>query len=113
MLETTFLILLGIQFAHSIEELTNDFHNKFPPFKMSLKVFLTFEILFLGFWIGVFLLENLKFREVLMHVFAILMFANGLWHIVWASITKKYVPGLVTAPLFVIVFLWFYFTSLM
>jgi hypothetical protein len=37
------------------------------------------------------------------------MFTNGIWHIAWWGIEKKYVPGLVTAPLFVIAFSIFYY----
>jgi len=38
------------------------------------------------------------------------MFANGIWHIVWWAIEKKYVPGLLTAPLHLIAFIYFYFS---
>jgi hypothetical protein len=50
MIEQFFFIMLGIQLIHSIEELTNDFHGKFPLVKMKFKTFLFFEILFFGFW---------------------------------------------------------------
>ena len=111
-LEYFFAILLGIQFFHSIEELSNGFHEKFPLVKMKFKIFMAFEIIFFGFWIAVFLFTSFKYRNQFMAFFNILMFANGLWHIVWWGITKKYVPGLVTAPLFVITFLIFYFKIL-
>lgn len=112
MLETTFTILLGIQFFHSIEELSTKFHERFPLFKMKWQTFLLFEIIFLSFFLSVLLFENLANRDVWMAIFTILMFANGLWHIVWWGIEKKYVPGLCTAPLFIITFLIFYFKTL-
>jgi len=108
-LELYFTILLGIQILHSTEELSNGFHEKFPLFKMKFRTFLFFEIVFLGFWIAVFFLKELPARDQLMALFNILMFANGLWHMVWWGIVKKYVPGLITAPLLVVTFLVFYF----
>jgi len=111
-IETFFMIFLGVQFFHSIEELTQGFHKKFPLFKMSFRFFLTFEIIFFLFWLSVVLLKEFPFREYLMPIFIVLMFANGLWHLVWFGIVKKYVPGVLTAPLFVILFLVFYFSIL-
>lgn len=100
--------MLAIQFIHSIEELSTGFHEKFPLFKMKFLTFLIFEILFLGFFVAV-LLAPIPFREQLMALFIVLMFANGLWHMVWWGIVKRYVPGLITAPLFVVIFFVFYF----
>lgn len=111
-LETFFIALLVIQFFHSIEELSNMFHEKFPLFKMSFKFFLFFELFFFSFWVLVLLVEQFPARKELMSVFNVLMFINGWWHIVWWAIVKKYVPGLVTAPLFIIIFLVFYFKIL-
>ncbi|MDA1292396.1 MAG: HXXEE domain-containing protein [bacterium] len=111
-LETVFAILLGIQFLHSIEELSTGFHKQFPLGAMKFRTFLAFEIIFLGFWITVFFMKGFLYRESLMAFFNVLMFANGLWHMVWWGIVKRYVPGLVTAPLFVITFLVFYFQTL-
>lgn len=111
-LEYFFIILLGIQFFHSIEELSNGFHEKFPLIKMKFQTFLILEILFFGFWVTVFFFNGFQYRDQLMAFFNVLMFANGIWHMVWWGIVKKYVPGLVTAPLFVITFLIFYFQAL-
>lgn len=108
-LELFFVIFLVIQFFHSIEELSNDFNEKFPLVKMKFRTFLCFEILFFGFWVAIFLLKDFIYRDELMAFFNLIMFANGLWHMVWWGIVKKYVPGLVTAPLFVLTFMVFYF----
>lgn len=107
-----FLLLLSIQFFHSIEELATGFHEKFPLVKMKFRTFLFLEACFFGFWMVVLLLSRMPYREQLMAFFNILMFANGFWHLVWWGIVKKYVPGLVTAPFFVIIFLVFYFRVL-
>jgi len=111
-LETYYLIFIGLQLLHSTEELSTGFHDKFPPLKMTFRFFLTFEISFLLLWVLVYLL-NFPFREYLMAFFIALMFANGIWHIVWFWFFekgKKYVPGLVTAPLFIIAFFVYYFS---
>jgi len=96
--------------VHFLEEVFTDFHKKFPPFKMPLWVFVTFDLLFQGFFWLVWWNEAMIYRETWMHVFALLMFANGIWHIVWWAIEKKYVPGLITAPLHLIAFIYFYFS---
>ncbi len=109
-LEYFFLILLGIQFFHSIEELSTGFHKKFPLVQMKFRTFLLFEILFFSFWVSIFVLKDFQYRDQFMAFFNILMFANGLWHIVWWGVVKKYVPGLITAPLFIVAFAIFYST---
>lgn len=107
-LELFFIILLGIQLFHSIEEISNRFNEKFPLFKMSFRFFLSFEIIFFIFWLFVLLFQQFPIREYFMSFFIVLMFGNGLWHLVWWGIVKKYVPGPITAPFFVITFLIFY-----
>ena len=110
--EFYFTFFLIIQFFHSIEELSNGFHDKFPLFKMTFKFFLLFELTFFIFWISVMLIEQFPSRSHLMSFFNILMFINGWWHIVWFAIVKKYVPGLITAPLFILLFFVFYYKIL-
>lgn len=107
-LELFFLVLLAIQFFHSIEELSTGFHRRFPLRKMKFTTFLCLEILFFGWWILIFWLKQFEYRDQLLAFFNLLMFANGLWHLVWWGIVKKYVPGLATAPLFIIAFIIFY-----
>jgi len=109
MLEQFYLISLLTQLIHSIEELSTGFHKKWYLFRMSFKTFLLFEIFFSLFWIFVLMQQNLSFRSWLQEFFLALMFANGIQHLVWWGVTKKYVPGLVTAFGHVLVFLTFYF----
>jgi len=40
------------------------------------------------------------------------MFANGLLYLTWVGIEKKYVPGIMTAPVFIVAILTYYFTIL-
>lgn len=108
LLEQFFVISLVVQIAHSIEELSTGFHKKWYVFKMPFWVFLVFEIVFNGFWIVVFLLQDFPSRTHLQAFFLALMFANGVQHVVWAGNVKKYVPGLITAVLHIIIFLIYY-----
>ncbi len=108
-IEQFFAISLLVQIAHSIEELSTGFHKKWYMFKMPFWVFLTFEIIFEGFWIAVWLLQDFPSRILLQAFFLALMFANGVQHVVWAGNVKKYVPGLIIAPVHIIVFLVYYF----
>ncbi len=108
LLNTFFLISLIIQLLHSIEELTTGFHEKWYLFKLSFRQFLIFEILFTSFWIMV-LVIHFPFREYLQAFFLLLMFANGVQHLIWWGVVKKYVPGLITAFAHIALFLAFYF----
>lgn len=112
LLEQFFIISLIVQIAHSIEELTTGFHKKWYLFKMPFLIFLLFELAFSSFWIYIFLNKSFPNRDYLQAFFLLLMFANGVQHLVWAGIVKKYVPGLVTSPLHLIIFLLFYFKFL-
>ena len=104
-LEQFFLISLIVQLAHSIEELSTGFHKKWYLFKMPFWIFFLFEIVFTAFWVSVLLLTGFPHRESFQLAFLILMLANGIQHVIWACIVKKYVPGLVTAHLHILVFL--------
>ena len=110
-LEQFFTAFVVIQLLHSIEELSTGFHKKFPPFRMSFRFFLTFELLFSAFWLCVLFVDAFPLRIPLMAAFNVLMFANGIWHVAWFLFCEKgrrYVPGLVTAPVHIITFLLFY-----
>jgi hypothetical protein len=67
-------------------------------------VFLSFELAHNAFWLAVLLLTGLPYRERLLAVFLVLMLANGLEHLIWAIVVKRYVPGLVTAPWHILLF---------
>lgn len=112
LLEQFFLISLIVQLFHSVEELTTGFHKKWYLFPMPFWIFLLWELCFSGFWILILLNKTIPDRNYLQAFFLILMFANGVQHIVWSGNVKRYVPGLITAPLHIIVFLAFVFRAL-
>lgn len=107
-LEQFFIVTLLIQVAHSIEELCTGFHKKWYLFKMPFLIFLVFELSFSALWVAVLIFPNFPNRVFWQELFLVLMFANGVQHLVWAGSVKKYVPGLITAPLHLITFLVFY-----
>ena len=96
LIEQFFIIGLFVQIAHSIEELAMGFHKKWYLFKMPFWFFLVFEIVFESFWIAVWLFIEPKVSDI------------KAAHLSGAGNVKKYVPGLVTAPIHMIVFLVFY-----
>jgi hypothetical protein len=38
---------------------------------------------------------------------------NGIWHLVWSGIERRYRPGLYTAPFFIVIFIVFYFKQIL
>jgi len=112
LLLTFFTLTFIIQLAHSIEELITGFHKKWFFFRMSFKFFLTFEVLHNLFWFSVLIFNQFPFKNFLMALFILLMFAQSLWHLAWWAMKKEYVPGLITALLHVVLFLIFYFQVL-
>lgn len=105
-------IMYVIQVLHSVEELSTGFHKKWFLFKMPFRTFLSFEIFHNLFWLLVLLLPTFPYRIQLLAFFIVLMFANGIEHVIWALSIKKYVPGLITAPIHIILFFIFYFQIL-
>ncbi|MFA9288412.1 MAG: HXXEE domain-containing protein [Weeksellaceae bacterium] len=108
-LEYFYTVTLIVQILHSLEELSTGFHKKWYLFHMPFWVFLLFEILFTALWISVLLFQAFPYREIFQASFMVLMFANGIQHLIWARIEKKYVPGLILAPMHVVIFLLYYF----
>src|SRR3989344_7462798 len=92
------ILVFGLQIIHSFEELSTGFHKRWYLFKMPFRVFLGFEVLFNLFWAIVLLSKQFPERQILLAIFIVLMFANGIQHLVWFGWEKKYVPGLLTAP---------------
>lgn len=111
MVEINFIAttMLIIQLIHSVEELSTGFHKEWYLTKLSFNTFLIFEIIHNTFWSSVVLIKNFPYRHELLLFFIALMFANGIQHIVWFGFKKKYVPGLVTAPIHIVLFSLFYF----
>jgi len=111
-LESFFQLFVGLQIIHSLEEIYTRFDKYWPVWKMSRRFFVSFEIIFSSLLLFVVFYQEFPARLLFMQAFNLLMFANGIWHLMWAGVVKKYVPGLMTAPLFLIVFCLYYFSLL-
>jgi Protein of unknown function with HXXEE motif len=107
-----FLLLGTTQLVHSQEEIWTGFHKKWFVFTMPLWVFIAWEVLFSLPIVACMLNPKLSFISWYVPLFALLMFVNGMEHIIWGAVSKKYVPGLITAPVFIIIFCFYYFTKL-
>lgn len=99
-----YLLFASTQLIHSQEEIWTDFHKRWFIFTMPRWLFVSFEAVFSAIILLYAVWPHLSFAHQFMTVFAWLMLANGLEHIIWAIVEKRYVPGLITAPLFLIIF---------
>lgn len=98
-------VLFGIlQLIHSQEEIWTGFHKKWFLFKMPLWVFIAFEAMLSATILAYMLNPQLPGANGLMTWFMLVMLLNGMEHVIWAAVKKSYVPGLITAPLFIILF---------
>jgi hypothetical protein len=98
-----------LQLIHSQEEIWTGFHNKWFLFTMPRWVFIGFEIVLSVTILAYLFLPNLPSPAIFKQVFIFVMLLNGFEHTIWALVKKSYVPGLVTAPGFIILFLGYLF----
>lgn len=107
-----YFVLFGVvQLIHSQEEIWTGFHRQWFVFTMPRALFIAFEIAFTIPILVYMLNPEAPGASVYMPWFMFVMLLNGMEHVVWAGVKKNYVPGLVTAPFFIILFV-FYFASL-
>lgn len=111
-LQSLTVFMYIIQVVHSIEELTTGFHKKWFFTKFTFRNFLLFEIVHNIFWALVIFLPFFPYRLYLLTLFVLLMFANGIEHVVWFMTEKKYVPGLYTAIIHIVSFIVFMFLNI-
>lgn len=104
-----YFVLLGLtQLLHSQEEIWTGFHKRWFGFTMPRWVFVLFEILFSLPIVAYIVNPDLPLANWYMHFFSLVMLVNGIGHIVWSLVVKSYVPGLATAPFFVVIFAFYY-----
>ena len=108
-----FLILVLIQGLHSVEEYFGKLWKIFPPARLlSSLVSKNLETGFLLINIGLFLFglwcwllpirRNYLFAPALIWFWIVIEMINGIGHPVWALYEGAYVPGVVTAPVLLI-----------
>jgi hypothetical protein len=97
-----------IQLIHSQEEIWTGFHKKWFLFTMPRWVFVAWEACLSAVIITYMLRPHLAGATGFMLWFIFAMLLNGMEHVIWAAVKKSYVPGLATAPLFILLFIPFY-----
>lgn len=108
MLEFFYMISLIVQLFHSTEELSTGFHKKNFFFVMSFKEFLIFEVGFFAIFSFILLFWDSAMKDIIMQLFLLTMFANGVRHITRSRIERRYMPGLITGIIHAIVFIVYY-----
>lgn len=104
-----FFVFFGIlQLMHSQEEIWTGFHKKWFVFTMPRALFVAFEVAFTIPIIAYIVNPNLAGASIYMPWFMFLMLLNGMEHVIWATVKKSYVPGLITAPFFILLFALYY-----
>jgi Protein of unknown function with HXXEE motif len=111
--QITFGALILAQAAHSIEEYRGRLWESFPPARFLTglispdlrKGFLIINILLLGFGIWCFAwpaLRRWKVAIALAWLWVGIEFVNGVAHLLWSLTQFGYTPGIVTAPVLLI-----------
>jgi hypothetical protein len=116
-LDTTFLALVGVQLAHSTEEYLGRLYEVFAPahFVSTLisrepeRGFIIFNLGLLVFGIWCFLgpvRHRWTSAAVFIWVWIAIELVNGIGHPLWSLIERRYTPGVVTAPILLILALY-------
>ena len=103
-LHAYFIVFGIVQLLHSQEEIWTGFHKKWFVLTMPRWVFVSFEAILSAAIVTYLLGPHLLGAAAFSQWFIFAMLLNGMGHIIWAAIEKSYVPGLVTAPFFVLLF---------
>jgi hypothetical protein len=111
---SAFLVLVLVQGIHSIEEYVGKLWNTFPPARFLCSIvsdnlvtgFLIINIgLFVfGLWCWLFpLRKNYFYAHFLILFWIVLEFVNGIGHPIWTIMQKAYTPGMLTAPILLVI----------
>ena len=111
--QITFGALVVMQAAHSVEEYRGRLWELFPPAQFLTGLisrdlregFLVLNILFVGFGIWCFVwpvLRNWRIAAGIAWFWIAIEAINGIGHAVWSLSRFEYTPGLITAPVLLI-----------
>lgn len=113
-ISSTFLVLVLVQGLHSIEEYVGKLWETFPPARVLCSMvsdnlvtgFLIINIgLFVfGLWCWLFpLRKNYFYAQFLIWFWIVLELVNGIGHPIWTIMQKAYTPGMLTAPIILVI----------
>ncbi|HVP36286.1 MAG TPA: HXXEE domain-containing protein, partial [Terriglobales bacterium] len=100
------ILMYATLIAHQIEEYIGEFWKVFPLYVMPKDVFIIINvavsIFLLPVWI--FLWQNKSWAVNIALAFSTLMVVNGILHIGWSICLHRYMPGLITGIIFILIF---------
>ena len=113
-IKQTFLILVLVQGLHSIEEYVGKLWESFPPARVLCNLvsdnlvtgFLVINIgLFVfGLWCFFFpIRKNANYAQFLIGFWIFIELINGIGHPIWTIMQKAYTPGMLTAPVLLVI----------
>jgi Protein of unknown function with HXXEE motif len=111
--KTTFLALVAAQTAHSVEESLGRLWDVFPPARFVTGLisedrrfgFIVFNVALISFGIWCFfwpVLRRWSSAIAFMSFWVVIELINGMGHILWSVQAGGYTPGVITAPLLLI-----------
>ena len=109
-IRSTFLALVVLQVAHSIEEYVGRLWESFPPamFLTGLVsadretgfIILNSALILFGIWcVAVPVRRGWAAAPALMWFWVVIQTINGVGHPMWSAVQRSYTPGVITAPL--------------
>ena len=111
--KATFLALVVVQTAHSVEEYLGRLWDVFPPARFVTGLisedrrfgFIVFNVALISFGIWCFfwpVLRRWSSATAFMSFWVVIELINGAGHILWSVQARGYTPGVITAPLLLI-----------
>jgi hypothetical protein len=109
----TFLALIGVQAAHSIEEYLGGLYDVFPPARFvsglmspsPQRGFIIFNValVFFGVWCFLWpIRRRWPSRAACAWFWVVVELINGVGHPAWSLAQRQYTPGVATAPILLI-----------
>jgi hypothetical protein len=111
--KATFLALVAVQTAHSVEEYLGRLWDVFPPARFVTGLisddrrfgFIVFNVALISFGIWCFfwsVLRRWSSAIAFMSFWVVIELINGMGHILWSVQAGGYTPGVITAPLLLV-----------
>jgi hypothetical protein len=109
-LQLTFVALIAVQAAHSIEEYVGRLYETFPPARFistaisddARRGFIIFNVALVSFgaWCCLWpVRRSWRGARALIWLWIAIELLNGIGHPIWTWLQRRYTPGVATAPL--------------
>ena len=108
------MILVLAQGLHSYEEYVGKLWENFPPARILCSLvsenlvtgflIINIELIVFGLWCWFFpIRKNYFFAQFIVWFWIVLELSNGIVHPIWTLMQKAYTPGMLTAPILLVV----------